>query len=196
MKIVAAFLAALAVFVVLVTVSIAFFLPMRPSTTPVPQPTAAITDFETCAQAGYPIMESYPAQCRTPDGQTFIQKTSTTPSPSTSTDDIHINAPRLDLPVPEPLSLLGEARGTWFFEGSFPIRIEDPSGTVIATSHAQAQGEWMTPEFVPFTATIDLPDTFTGPATLILENDNPSGLPENLRSIHFPITIAHPAASR
>lgn len=32
-----------------------------------------ITNFEECATAGYPIMESYPEQCRTPDGRTFTR---------------------------------------------------------------------------------------------------------------------------
>ena len=32
----------------------------------------SITTFEECAAAGYPIMESYPEQCRTPDGRTFV----------------------------------------------------------------------------------------------------------------------------
>lgn len=32
-----------------------------------------ITSYEECAAAGYPIMESYPEQCRTPDGRTFTR---------------------------------------------------------------------------------------------------------------------------
>ena len=34
-----------------------------------------INSFEECAAAGYPIMESYPEQCRTPDGRNFIAGT-------------------------------------------------------------------------------------------------------------------------
>jgi hypothetical protein len=34
----------------------------------------SIGSFEDCALAGYPIMESYPEQCRTPDGRTFINE--------------------------------------------------------------------------------------------------------------------------
>jgi hypothetical protein len=30
-----------------------------------------ITDFSGCVQAGFPIMESFPRQCRTPDGRNF-----------------------------------------------------------------------------------------------------------------------------
>ncbi|PIP55521.1 MAG: hypothetical protein CO183_00815 [Candidatus Zambryskibacteria bacterium CG_4_9_14_3_um_filter_42_9] len=32
-----------------------------------------ITNFEECAAAGYPVMESYPEQCRTPDGRLFVR---------------------------------------------------------------------------------------------------------------------------
>ena len=35
-----------------------------------------IADFESCAKAGFPIMESYPEQCRTPDGRTFVHQVS------------------------------------------------------------------------------------------------------------------------
>ena len=34
----------------------------------------AIDDFASCAGAGYPVMESYPRQCRTPDGRTFVEE--------------------------------------------------------------------------------------------------------------------------
>ena len=34
---------------------------------------SAITTFEQCAAAGYPIMESYPEQCQTPDGRMFVR---------------------------------------------------------------------------------------------------------------------------
>ena len=35
-----------------------------------------ITSFQECANAGYPIMESYPEQCRTPSGKTFTRQLS------------------------------------------------------------------------------------------------------------------------
>jgi hypothetical protein len=33
----------------------------------------AIQDFESCAAAGYAVMESFPRQCRTPDGRMFVE---------------------------------------------------------------------------------------------------------------------------
>ena len=33
-----------------------------------------INSFEDCVKAGYPVMESFPEQCKTPDGRTFINE--------------------------------------------------------------------------------------------------------------------------
>ena len=32
-----------------------------------------IDSFDECAQAGHPIMESHPRQCRAPDGRVFVE---------------------------------------------------------------------------------------------------------------------------
>jgi len=34
---------------------------------------SSITNFEECIAAGNPAMESYPRQCRTPDGKHFVE---------------------------------------------------------------------------------------------------------------------------
>ncbi len=80
--------------------------------------------------------------------------------------------------IKSPLTLSGEARGNWYFEASFPIRLYDADGNELAVAVAQAQGDWMTTEYVPFktTLTFDPPSTPTG--TIVLQKDNPSGLPE------------------
>lgn len=48
-------------------VVVTFFVPVR-------APQMAITNFEECAAAGYPVMESYPRQCRSEDGQLFVEE--------------------------------------------------------------------------------------------------------------------------
>ena len=40
-----------------------------------------INSFEECATAGYPIMESYPRQCRTPDSRIFVETVTDIPTP-------------------------------------------------------------------------------------------------------------------
>ncbi|MBI4080042.1 hypothetical protein HY414_02355 [Candidatus Kaiserbacteria bacterium] len=41
----------------------------------------SITNFDECVAAGFPIMESYPERCATPDGRTFVNERQTAPSP-------------------------------------------------------------------------------------------------------------------
>ncbi|OGG58297.1 hypothetical protein A2853_00010 [Candidatus Kaiserbacteria bacterium RIFCSPHIGHO2_01_FULL_55_17] len=39
----------------------------------------SVTNFDECAAAGFPIMESYPEQCRTSDGRTFVNERQVAP---------------------------------------------------------------------------------------------------------------------
>ncbi len=102
-------------------------------------------------------------------------------SPTPLSDDkVVLAQPLPGATVASPLKVSGKARGPWFFEASFPIILKNQNGVVIAQGIAQAQGEWMTTDFVDFETTL----TFTKPpagqtGTLILQRDNPSGLPEN-----------------
>lgn len=45
-----------------------------PSPNDSPEPKDGIDSFEDCANAGYPIAESYPEQCFTPDGRGFTRQ--------------------------------------------------------------------------------------------------------------------------
>jgi hypothetical protein len=150
-----------------------------------------ILSFDDCANAGYPVMESYPRQCNTPEGQHFVEELPVITYNNSSSNDIVVELPFPDAVVGKDFSVIGQARGGWYFEASFPIEILDKDGKVLAHIPAQAQGEWMTSEFVPFKADLKIPETYTGPATLVLKKDNPSGLPEKEASISFPITIEY-----
>lgn len=81
--------------------------------------------------------------------------------------------------IRSPLVIKGKARGTWFFEATFPIALRGNEGQVMAQTYATADGEWMTEDFVPFTATVTFNQPTGGSGMLIFEKDNPSGLPEN-----------------
>jgi hypothetical protein len=118
-------------------------------------------------------------------------------------DRIVVMSPEPMAEVTSPLVITGEARGPWFFEASFPITLTNWDGLIIAEGIATADGDWMTTEFVPFTATL----TFTSPyqvgdasfmerGSLILKKDNPSGLPENDAALEFPVRFAPSAATQ
>jgi len=108
-----------------------------------------------------------------------------------STDLITIELPSPGAVTGKEFSVIGKARGFWFFEASFPIQVLDKNGNVLVNTFATAEGEWMTESFVPFKVTIKAPETYTGPATLVLLKDNASGLPEHDASVSFPITIEY-----
>src|SRR5688572_33316096 len=59
-----------------------------------------------------------------------------------------LETPDPDSIVSSPLRVAGKARGTWFFEGSFPLELQTKSGQSLATGIAQSSGEWMTEDFV------------------------------------------------
>ncbi len=108
-----------------------------------------------------------------------------------SSDNIVVELPFPGAVTGKEFSVIGKARGNWFFEASFPIELWDKDGKIIATGVAQAESEWMTTEFVPFKAEIKAPTSYIGPATLVLKKDNPSGLPENDASMAFGITVEY-----
>lgn len=156
-----------------------------------------VLSFEDCEAAGYPVMESYPRQCMTPDGRNFAEEptqeeqTALITYDNASADMIVVTNPTPGSVTGKEFMVMGQARGNWYFEASFPIEVVSATGTVIATGIGQAQGDWMTTEFVPFTAEIEVPESYIGAATLVLRNDNASGLPENARSVSFPFTIEY-----
>jgi len=80
--------------------------------------------------------------------------------------------------VTSPMEITGKARGTWFFEGSFPVVLVDVNNDVIAQGLAESDGVWMTEEFVQFTASLDYIEPKEDAGYLILKKDNPSDLRE------------------
>jgi hypothetical protein len=141
---------------------------------------ALVTDYHTCVEAGFPILETFPPQCKTSDNRTF-------------TDDINENAevvistPERGALVTSPLTVSGKAKGTWFFEANIPVTLKDTNGKVLSQVGAQAQGEWMTSEYVNFTTVLNFSAPETEFGVLLIEKDNPSGLPENDASFAIPI---------
>jgi hypothetical protein len=92
------------------------------------------------------------------------------------------------------ITITGKARGNWFFEASFPIEVfGDPAEGLLGNGIAQAQSDWMTTDFVPFTATVKLHPTIQTPGEtlhIILMNDNPSGDPAKQKRLDLPVQFS------
>jgi hypothetical protein len=129
-------------------------------------------------------------------GQNTASTTGSTASSTAgivSTGDIRITSPRSGQVVSSPLTVTGEARGNWFFEASAPVYVVNANGKKIAEGVINAQGDWMTTNFVPFKGTLTWSASSTGTSTkgsLIFMNDNPSGNPTLQKSVAVPVVFS------
>jgi len=111
----------------------------------------------------------------------------TTEGPTGKEDLIRVTSLRTNSRVESPLVAGGVARGNWFFEGSFPIAVLDAQGSEIGGGIAQAQGEWMTTEFVPFTVKINFSTPTTQTGTIVFKKDNPSDMRQFDDELRIPV---------
>lgn len=150
--------------------------------------TLTVNSFEECVAAGNPVMESYPRQCKQGD-KTFTEVI----KENSKSDQIQIESPLPNATICSPLVIKGKARGSWFFEASFPVVLTDWDGKIIAQGKANAKGDWMTTEFVSFEAKLEFSvakEIYSNKGLLILRKDNPSGLPKNDDAYELPIVYA------
>jgi spore germination protein GerM len=156
------------------------------------QKPVVVTNFDECAAAGYVVLESYPRQCQAPTGETFTEYIG---NELDKQNLIRIDSPRPNATVNSPVTITGEARGHWFFEASFPIRIYDANGKELGWAIAQAQSDWMTEDFVRFEAVLNFEKSTTKKGLLVLQKDNPSGLPEKDDKLEVPIVFGEEQAA-
>ncbi|GAA4331154.1 Gmad2 immunoglobulin-like domain-containing protein [Flaviaesturariibacter amylovorans] len=141
------------------------------------------------AAPGTPLSDTptvAPAEAGTGPSPASPQKVSTPDSSGL----IVITQPRAGDTLSGTVLITGKARGPWYFEAEFPVRLTDPAGRVIAQGGARAEGEWMTTNFVPFSARLRVPKGAPRAARLVLEKANASGLPEHADSIVLPVFLA------
>ncbi|PIQ91662.1 MAG: hypothetical protein COV70_02500 [Parcubacteria group bacterium CG11_big_fil_rev_8_21_14_0_20_39_22] len=100
--------------------------------------------------------------------------------------------------IESPVTISGNARGTWFFEASFSAVLVDWNGRIIAQGPVMAEGEWMTEEFVTFESSLEFTSPYTEGdpdfykrGTIILQKANPSGLPENEDAVEIPVRFSN-----
>ena len=103
---------------------------------------------------------------------------------------IVVDTPQPGDRISSPLRLTGRARGTWFFEGDFPVIIHNATNTLIAQGYCTAKGNWMTEQFVPFEGTLvfDKRDSIER-GFVVLKKDNPTGNSLFDDSLPIPVLI-------
>ena len=115
--------------------------------------------------------------------------TTQTPVPSAGpvTDIARVTAPAANATVTSPLHVTGIAPANWYFENQFPVRLIDAQGNTIAEAPATPRVNWMeNTEPKEFDATLTF--SATGPATLVLQEDN-SGDRPTPRETRVPVVL-------
>jgi hypothetical protein len=109
-------------------------------------------------------------------------------------DEIMLDEPLSGTTVSSPLTISGQASGSWMFEGQMQAILTDWNGLIIAEGPLTAEGEWMTAELVPFSGELefDMPE-YGERGNLIIQAANPSGLPEHDAAYEIVVTFASDA---
>lgn len=159
---------------------------------------------ETCydAQSGQP---KNPEQCDGLNGDSIVREGSlkqpdatniqrvlmslrfVAPQVDTIEKLIIIDQPKPNRVIQSPVEVRGKARGYWFFEASFPVYVYDANNKEIGRGIAQADGNWMTQDFVPFHVSLSLQPTKTKMGRLVFVKSNPSGLSKHDQQYSIPV---------
>jgi hypothetical protein len=99
---------------------------------------------------------------------------------------IKVETPKRNASVSSPLQIEGRAKGYWFFEASAPVSLVTNSGKVLAEKYVEAQGDWMTEDWVPFSGQLEF-ETKEKRGHLIFSRANASGKPQHDRMLRVPV---------
>lgn len=119
---------------------------------------------------------------------TIVIKTPTlTPIPSAS--PVIIFSPNLSLPLKSPQKIIGMIDKSWVFEASFPLELFDSQHKSLYKGTASAPN-WLDEDskYTDFTANLKFTTTLEN-GFLKINNDNPSGLSQNEKSILIPVKL-------
>lgn len=106
----------------------------------------------------------------------------------TATEElIEVEEPSPYQEVLSPVTIKGNARGPWYFEGEFPVKLLNYEYQTIGKGSAKADGKWMTEDFVPFEITLNYKKPYVEDGFLVLSRSNASGLPEHDQWIIIPV---------
>jgi len=130
-----------------------------------------IRDFNSCLAYGDVVVVNGVRECTGRNGDVFREVVE-------EKGLLEVTEPELGKQVSSPLEIKGRAKGTWFFEGSFPIDLISKGGVIIGKGTATALGDWMTKDFVSFSASVPFSVPTTTDGMIVFKKDNPSGLKE------------------
>lgn len=104
-----------------------------------------------------------------------------------SADYIKIQSLKAGDVINTPLTVTGEAKGPWLWEGTFPVDVVDKTGMILGKGVAEAQSDWMTENFVKFIAKVEFKNNNASEGYLLFRNENPSGNANLAMELKLPV---------
>ncbi|MDZ7799100.1 MAG: Gmad2 immunoglobulin-like domain-containing protein [Patescibacteria group bacterium] len=89
--------------------------------------------------------------------------------------------------ITSPLTIEGQAKGTWFSEGEMPFRLVSQGGLVLREGSIFADGNWMTDNFVDFKVEIEFEAENIEKGYIYITQSNPRGLEKELEELCLPV---------
>lgn len=107
-----------------------------------------------------------------------------------SDQEPYFTFPKYNQRITSPVKITGTVPAGWMFEGSLPIKLLDNNKKLITQGIAQEKipGSWQSGNPIEFESEIKFTTTATS-GFLVIEKDNPSGLPENAKSFELPVNF-------
>jgi len=132
-------------------------------------------------------LKSTLASCQAVSAPTPAATVSSTPNPNMPI----VSTPSANMKIVSPLKVTGTVPTGWMSEGVFPIKLVDANQKLIIQGQAKevVAGSWQSGNPVEFTATLIF-EPASGSGKLILQNDNPSGLPSNSKTFEVPVIFS------
>jgi hypothetical protein len=124
----------------------------------------------------------------TPSSLSVAKIPTITPTPSLS--PVISLSPNISTPLSSPQKIIGLIDKSWVFEAAFPIELFNSQNKNLFQGSASAP-DWLegTSTFTQFSATLKFSTTDKS-GYLKIKNDNPSGLPQNDKSISIPVIFS------
>lgn len=143
-----------------------------------------INSFEDCMALNFSVTEALPRICTTPDGKSFTENIGNI---AEKKNLIQVNQPKPNSIITSPTTVIGQARGSWFFDGELPIILFDANNHQLGIGTARAYSDWKNDNFVPFDATFSFSIPATTDGTLVIKKNNHSGDPSQDDQLIIPI---------
>lgn len=100
-----------------------------------------------------------------------------------------ITSPELEGQITSPVIIEGQAPGNWFFEANLPISLKTITGETLAETGYATSEDWMTEQMIDFSAELSFETSEDNFGYVVIQTDNPSGIPRNMTSFYWPVVF-------